>query len=318
MFDYRVSLNRLIILVMVLFLTVSGAVDRVFAQQNTLVMIEPADTNLNMGDSTTLEVKVINGSSLTAFDLVILYEKEVLTLESWSFGSYLSNLSVVMQDSQPGRLHLAATQVAVPGVTGDGTLLKLVFRAVNEGDSEILLDKVQLVNDSVQMILPELGHGWITVTQATLPTFTATLTFTPTATQKPSSTNRPAQNPTLTPTFLPGATTTTHAATATQVARTQSTTVPGSTLTQRPGLTALVNFGTPVPRTSGQVVTPEVTSAGEQTTLLTAPAGAVPTARDASQTAQVRQNTILWVLAVLLGIILIGFFVIIIKGSLKK
>jgi len=303
---------------MVLFLTVSGAVDRVFAQQNTLVMIEPADTSLNIGDSTTLEVKVINGSSLTAFDLVILYKKEVLTLETWSFGSYLSNLSVVKQDSQPGRLHLAATQVAVPGVTGDGTLLKLVFRAVNEGDSEILLDKVQLVNDSVQMILPELGHGWITVTQATLPTFTATLTLTPTATQKPSSTNRPAQNPTLTPTFLPGAITSTYTATTTKVARTQSTTVPVSTSTPRPGVTALVSFGTPVPRTSGQVITPEVTRAGDQTNLLTAPAGAVPTAQDASQTAQVRQNTILWVIAVLLGIILIGFFVIIIRGSLKK
>jgi hypothetical protein len=147
-------------------------------------------------------VDVSNGSNLNAYDLTILYDEEVLALETWSHGDYLSNLAVIMQVNQPGSLRLVCTQIATPGVSGDGTLLNLVFRAINPGISEIEFSGVKLSTSTSETVIPSLLGAVVTVSGTTAPTATATSipTFTPTTTMTKIPTNTATSPQLMTPT----------------------------------------------------------------------------------------------------------------------
>lgn len=191
--------------VLILFTLLMGIppVKSVNAQQGTLVLVMPESTSLKVGETGTVMVDVINGMDLNAYDIIILYDAAVVSLDSWSHGTYFSSPVVVYKNSVPGCLQLAATQVGKPGVSGDGTILNLVFRGVAEGVSEIVLGQAQLVTYSNELVLPETGNGFITVSQYVSPTFTTTHTSTPTNTAMPTSTRQFTSTVTPTKTYTP-------------------------------------------------------------------------------------------------------------------
>lgn len=176
------------------------------AQGQTQLSIQPAAASVVEGSTTTVTVEVIDGLDLSAYDLTIIYDSEVVTLESWSQGTYLSNLAVVKQESQPGRFRLAATQIASPGVSGNGTLLTLVFGGSALGGSIISIQEAELVTSTGDMVIPALTDGVIEVISAPAPTFTTTHTPTPTRTFTPTYTATATRVRTSTPTRTPPAT----------------------------------------------------------------------------------------------------------------
>lgn len=196
------------------------------AQQITSLVFSPSNVSVVIDQTATITLDVIDGSNLNAYDLFISYNEEVITLESWSHGTYFSSLAIIRQENLPGLLHLVVTQMATAGVSGDGTLLELVFRGVKEGLTTVEITDIELVTSEGVIVAPNLYGSVISVTSEKMPTITPLQTFTASATPSVTSTNSLQKTPTPnwsvtgtttvesgritatllsgTPTFLPG------------------------------------------------------------------------------------------------------------------
>lgn len=182
-------------LVMICLVCILNAVSftGALAQSVTQLWFSPSSANIQVDEIKTLTLEVSDGNDLNAYDITVLYDEKVINLDSWSHGSYLSNLAVVWQEVKPGMLHLAVTQVATSGASGDGTLLNLSFKGVSEGKSKIEISDIQLVTSTNQLVNPEIVNGYIEVTAIGSPTITPTVT--------PTSVLSPTAAPILTSTI---------------------------------------------------------------------------------------------------------------------
>ena len=170
---------------------------RVSAQNEFKVFFSPEESNVPIGGSETIKIAVANGMNINAYDLTVLYDSDKVSLASWSHGNYLSNLAVVYYENEPGKLHIAATQLATPGVSGDGILINLMFSSINEGVSVLSLADVEFYDPNGNSNTPQVTEGFLNVVQAA-PTFTPTYTVT----QKLSPTPRRTYTTTKTATQM--------------------------------------------------------------------------------------------------------------------
>lgn len=189
------------------------------ASDGTILAVDPAATSVPLGNQTQLELIVIGGVKVNAFDVTVHYDSARLALASWAHGDYLKDLSCVYTLNQPGVLQLACTQIARPGVNGDGALLKLVFDTTQLGLADVTIAKAEFADSQGVKSYPERQHGVVDVQNIPVYTNTPTATRTPTATHTSTLTHTP--EPTLTatnpPTFTP---TMTYTVTATEDDRT--------------------------------------------------------------------------------------------------
>lgn len=209
---------------MLLFTVVSmlWGVSGVRAQQPIEVWFEPQTSQLNVGQTTTVKVMVNAQQAVSGFDLTFTYDPNVVLLDSWKHGGFLSALFDLKKENTPGRLWLVSVELAVPPVTGTGTLLEFTLRGVGGGSSALSLSAVTFGDPSGVEFSAGVTDGSINVVGDPLPTSTRTLvpTSTATATSTPTATRTllPGQTPTLTHTP-----TKTNTATAMQAATTTLT-----------------------------------------------------------------------------------------------
>ncbi len=171
------------------------------AQSSTTLSVTPADSEVLLNDTTTIRLYVTGGVEINAFDVAITYNSQKLTLDSWTYGNYLSGLARVYLVNQPGEFRVAATQLAKPGVSGEGTLLIFNFKGVSGGVSPIILTAATLVSTGGMSTTPSLEQGTLTVVlPADPPTETPIPTPLPTETPIPTPlpTEVPSPKPTLT------------------------------------------------------------------------------------------------------------------------
>lgn len=181
----RLFLTLILAAGLLAFFTPAG----VRAQTGATLLVLPADGSVNLNTTKSLNLVVLGGVEVNAFDVTVRYDPQVLTLESWSYGDYLSSLARVYLKDEPGTFRLAATQLAKPGVNGDGILLSLVFKGAGEGRSVIDLSAAEFSSPGGVSTQPLLEDGWLTVTGPTkTPTETATATVTTTASRTPTAT----------------------------------------------------------------------------------------------------------------------------------
>lgn len=159
------------------------------AQAATRVSVAPQEIEINAGGTAVLSLQVTGGVEVNAFDFKLSYDPAVLSLESYAYGPYLSNLAQVVKQDEPGSFRLVCTQLATPAVSGDGVLVELVFRGLAEGSSSIVLEELSFAGSAGGLVHPELEGGFVRVGPA--PTSTLTPTEVP-----PSET--PLPTPTLT------------------------------------------------------------------------------------------------------------------------
>src|SRR5574340_57426 len=161
----------------------------VWAQTGTTLLVLPAESSVYLNTTKSLNLVVLGGVDVNAFDVTVRYDPQLLTLESWAYGDYLTSLARVYLKNEPGTFRLAATQLAKPGVNGDGILLSLVFKSVSEGTSVIDLSAAEFSSPSGVSTHPLLEDGSLMVTGPTkTPTETATATVTATASRTPTAT----------------------------------------------------------------------------------------------------------------------------------
>jgi general secretion pathway protein D len=130
---------------------------------------EPATTTLKPGDTTTLGLAISNVNDLFSIPLMIHYDPSVIQVEEVRNGGFLSGgtqeIAVVQRiDQQKGEVVVSATrQPNTPGVSGTGTVLGLVLRAVGPGTARLQILQVNAHNSQQQSIPIVSGEATIQV-----------------------------------------------------------------------------------------------------------------------------------------------------------
>ena len=127
--------------------------------QNARLRFDPQALTLATGQTATLGVAVDNVNDLYSIPMMLQYDPAVISVEDIQHGTFLSSgnqeIAIVQGgDKSKGQIMIAATrQPNTPGVSGSGTLLGIVVRAVGAGASNISIVQVN-AKDSQQKPLP--------------------------------------------------------------------------------------------------------------------------------------------------------------------
>ena len=132
------------------------------AQTGAHISVLPAVTiiDLSVGNTALVQIYVDDVVELNAYEIILVYDPDVLSLTSWSHGTILTNLmNVIPPVNNPGYLQIVVTQIATPGYTGDGVLLNLNFQASTEGSSAITMTKAELARSNGVQLYPTVHNG---------------------------------------------------------------------------------------------------------------------------------------------------------------
>lgn len=123
------------------------------------IRFEPATLTLSPGQTTTVGIAVDNVSDLFSVPIMIQYNPAVISIEEARHGTFLSGgtqeIAIVQRvDKEHGQAIISATrQPNTPGVSGSGTLLGIVIKAIGPGASNLSIVQVN-AKDSQQKSIP--------------------------------------------------------------------------------------------------------------------------------------------------------------------
>lgn len=199
-----------------------------FAQSDTIVRVDPAVTSVSVNDKPIVSVNVENIANLTAIELHLSFDPNVLEVVDLAKGGFIADDFIAQKtfDNTAGTIDYAIAQINHDPAQGSGALLNITFRAKANGSSTLDLRSVSaapsgfLLSDKNGISIPaawvkgsfSVGAtptstpttGLVIATSTPTPTNTATATATPTSgiTATPSKTATPTATPL--PTIVPG------------------------------------------------------------------------------------------------------------------
>lgn len=233
---------RKIFLLALLITSLAPAKKIAFGQSDTTLSVFPAQSNVAVTELSQISIAVSDGQNIMAYDIVIEYDADVLSLVDWVHGDYLSNLAVVYKVETPGLFHLACTQLATPPVSGSGTLFTLNFYAKILGTTQVTITNAEFADSYGNLTTPALENGAVTVEYASTTTSTSTNTNTPVTI--PTSTltqTAPSAQATATSTQLPTNLPTSLPITSTQIPARAATATPLPNMTYATSQTLTTN-----------------------------------------------------------------------------
>ncbi|MGH9709731.1 MAG: cohesin domain-containing protein, partial [Candidatus Acidiferrales bacterium] len=125
----------------------------------TTLQFQPAAISLKPGDTMTVGLTVDNAHDLFSIPLLLKYDPAVIEIEDIRNGGFLSGgtqeIAIVHQvDPQQGQAVVSATRSPnTPGISGTGTLLGIVIKALAPGTSQLQVVQVN-ARDSQQKSVP--------------------------------------------------------------------------------------------------------------------------------------------------------------------
>jgi general secretion pathway protein D len=127
--------------------------------QAAKIRFEPQALSLKAGQTATIGVVVENVNDLFSIPLLLQYNPAVISVEEVRHGGFLSGgtqeIAIVQRvDKEHGQAIISATrQPNTPGVSGSGTLIGIVIRALAPGSSNLSIVQVN-AKDSQQKLIP--------------------------------------------------------------------------------------------------------------------------------------------------------------------
>ncbi len=120
--------------------------------------LTPDRTQVAVGAQLTVAVQVAAQREISHLPLTLTYDPTLLTFESAAPGDFLGapgTAQVIADASTPGTLVLGASRLgSAPGVSGEGTVVLLTFRALDAGASRIAFDKPKALDAALHPVLP--------------------------------------------------------------------------------------------------------------------------------------------------------------------
>ncbi len=137
--------------------------------QGPRLRFDPQTQNLKPGETATLGVVVEGVQDLFSIPMLLQYNPAVISVEEVRHGGFLSGgtqeIAIVQRvDKERGQAIISATrQPNTPGVSGTGTLMGIVIRAVAPGSSSLAIVQVNARNSQQGTIPLVTGEATIQV-----------------------------------------------------------------------------------------------------------------------------------------------------------
>lgn len=141
------------------------------AAQGGRLRFDPQTVNLAPGQTTTVGISVDNVNDLYSVPMILQYDPAVITVEEVQHGGFLSSgnqeIAIVQRvDNEKGQAMIAATrQPNTPGVTGSGTLLGVVIKALAPGATNLSIVQVNAKDSQQKPMTLLTGEATINVKQ---------------------------------------------------------------------------------------------------------------------------------------------------------
>ena len=109
------------------------------APSGPIIKVEPSISSIRVNNTALAPVKVENIANLTAFEVHLSFDANVLEVIELNDGGFIKADFVIQNifDNAAGTIDYAVAQINRPPANGSGTLFEIVFRAKARGQSPI-------------------------------------------------------------------------------------------------------------------------------------------------------------------------------------
>jgi general secretion pathway protein D len=137
--------------------------------QNASLQFEPGTAALKVGETTTIGVTVQNVQDLYSIPMLLQFNPAVISIEDVRQGGFLSGgtqeVAIVERvDKERGQAIISATRMPnTPGVSGSGTLVGIVVKALSPGNSQLSIVQVNAKDSQQRPIQVVTGEATVKV-----------------------------------------------------------------------------------------------------------------------------------------------------------
>jgi general secretion pathway protein D len=137
--------------------------------QNASLQFEPGTAALKVGETTTIGVTVQNVQDLYSIPMLLQFNPAVISIEDVRQGGFLSGgtqeVAIVERvDKERGQAIISATRMPnTPGVSGSGTLVGVVVKALSPGNSQLTIVQVNAKDSQQRPIQVVTGEATVKV-----------------------------------------------------------------------------------------------------------------------------------------------------------
>ncbi len=137
--------------------------------QGPRLRFDPPTLNLAPGQTATLGISVDNVTDLYSIPMILQYDPKVISVEEVQHGGFLSGgnqeIAIVQRvDKEHGQAMIAATrQPNTPGVSGSGTLMGVVIKALAPGATNLSIVQVNAKDSQLKPLALLTGEAAIQV-----------------------------------------------------------------------------------------------------------------------------------------------------------
>jgi len=120
------------------------------------VWLAPRDLiKVSQGELFVVQVRAAADKPISHLPLSLSYDPAMLAVEQVERGSFPLEAQILADASRPGEVVLGASRMgAVPGVTGQGTVARITFRAVRSGSTRIDFSRSQALDAELRPVVP--------------------------------------------------------------------------------------------------------------------------------------------------------------------
>jgi general secretion pathway protein D len=139
------------------------------AAQNASLRFDPGTAALKVGETTTIGVAVQNVQDLYSFPMLLQFNPAVISVEDVRQGGFLSGgtqeIAIVERvDKERGQAIISATRMPnTPGVSGSGTIVGVVIKALAPGNSQLSIVQVNAKDSQQRPIQVVTGEATVKV-----------------------------------------------------------------------------------------------------------------------------------------------------------
>jgi general secretion pathway protein D len=146
-----------------------GAAPQAATEQPAALQFQPATVSMKAGDTMTIGLAVDNVQDLYSIPLLLQYNPAVIQVEDIRDGGFLSGgtqeIAIVHQENQQqGQVVISATRRPnTPGISGTGTLIGIVIKALAPGTSQLQILQLNARDSQQRPIAMSSGTASIQV-----------------------------------------------------------------------------------------------------------------------------------------------------------
>ena len=119
------------------------------------VWLAPRNLKVNSGERFVVKVQASADRPISHLPLSLSYDPAALVVEQVERGTFPVEAQILADASRPGEVVLGASRMGeVPGVTGQGTVARITFRAVRSGSTRIDFLRSRAMDAELRPVVP--------------------------------------------------------------------------------------------------------------------------------------------------------------------